>query len=159
MGISKVRLSDHFTLRELTKSQIAERKDILNTCSDIEKACLQVICNEILEPVRNHYGIPFSPSSGYRCLELNREIGSADTSQHILGQAVDFEVPGVSNMDLAQWIMANLEYDQLLLEFYREEDPSSGWVHCSYVENPNRKKAFRFDGKVFQPLTLSFQPS
>jgi hypothetical protein len=62
-------------------------------------------------------------------------------------------------MDLAQWIMANLEYDQLLLEFYREEDPSSGWVHCSYVENPNRKKALRFDGKVFQPLTLSFQPS
>jgi hypothetical protein len=74
-------------------------------------------------------------------------------SQHTLGQAADFEVPGISNMELAQWIIDNLDYDQLILEFYDDVDPRSGWVHCSYVENPNRKKALRFDGKVFQPLS------
>jgi hypothetical protein len=56
-------------------------------------------------------------------------------------------------MDLVQWIVTNLDYDQLILEFYDDVDPRSGWVHCSYVENRNRKKALRFDGKVFQPLS------
>jgi zinc D-Ala-D-Ala carboxypeptidase len=148
-----MKLSDHFTLKELTKSHTAERKGIDNTCNDAQLSCLKSLCREILEPVRIHYGIPFAPSSGFRCLALNREIGSSDTSQHTLGQAADFELPGVSNMDLAQWIMANLDYDQLILEFYDGVDPHSGWVHCSYVENRNRKKALRFDGKVFEPLS------
>ena len=130
----------------MTKSQTAERLGISNEPDEEALDNLALVCENILEPVREHYGIPFSPSSAYRCPELNREIGSSDTSQHISGQAVDFEVPGVPNMELAEWIMDNLDYDQLILEFYKEGQPNSGWVHCSFCHDENRKDAKRFDG-------------
>tara|TARA_R110000824_G_scaffold288089_3_gene476093 strand:- start:255 stop:704 length:450 start_codon:yes stop_codon:yes gene_type:complete len=141
-----VSISEHFSLAELTKSQTAERLNILNEPDAESFENLVLLCENILEPVRNHYGVPFTPSSAYRCPELNREIGSSDTSQHISGHAVDFEVPGIANMELAEWIMANLDYDQLILEFYKEGQPNSGWIHCSYCDGDNRKDAKRFDG-------------
>jgi len=114
------------------------------------------VCDNILEPVRQHFGVPMVPSSGYRCLELNRAIGSGDTSQHVKGQAVDFEIPGLANQVLANWIMENVDYDQLILEFYRQEDPNSGWIHCSYGnKEEHRKEALRFDGKNWEKLKIS----
>jgi len=101
---------------------------------------LAQLAGKILEPVRKQYGIPFSPSSGYRSIELNRAIGSKDTSQHTKGEAVDFEVPGVSNYELACWVRDNLEYDQLIREFGVPGDPSSGWVHVSLKGSGNRKE-------------------
>ena len=62
--------------------------------------------------------------------------------QHPRGNAVDFEVKGVSNKDLFEWCKANLVYDQLILEFHKSGDPRSGWVHISYVPRNNRKQAF-----------------
>ena len=133
-----MRLSDHFTLEEMTRSQTAVRKGIDNQPGPVEIENLRHLCVEILEPVRAHFRVPFSPSSGYRCLELNRAIRSRDTSQHISGEAVDFELPGVANSELAHWIAENLDYDQLILEFFRPGVPSSGWVHCSLVRGTNR---------------------
>ena len=75
-------------------------------------------------------------------------------SQHVADDsaaAADFEIPGVDNRELASWIKNELEYDQLILEFYRDNEPSSGWIHCSYSTNSNRNqslRAFREDGKV-----------
>ena len=87
---SETQLSKHFKLRELEKSQVALRNHIYNSVKDKTTFNnLKTLCGEILEPVRNHFGKPFTPSSGYRCLELNRKLGSRDTSQHTLGQAVD----------------------------------------------------------------------
>jgi len=138
-----VRLSPHFTLKELTASQTASRKGIKNEPNGPEVAALQLVCYNILEPVREHYDKPFSPSSGYRCLELNREIGSKDRSQHIKGQAVDFEIPGIENKELADWIEENCQFDQLILEFHNPEEPNSGWIHCSFVNLlDNRKEYF-----------------
>lgn len=148
-----MKLSEHFSLWELTKSQMADRHNIKNLPDKESIQNLKVICTSILEPVRRHYGKPIAPSSGYRCLALNRELGSSDRSQHTTGQAVDFEVPGVANMDLARWIMDNVDYDQLILEFYKEGQPNSGWVHCSYVGQANRKQARRFDGRSWEPLS------
>ena len=147
------RLSEHFALWELTKSQVADRNNIKNLPDEESTQNLGSTCEEILEPVRRHYGKPIAPSSGYRCLALNRALGSSDRSQHTTGQAVDFEVPGVANMDLARWIMDNVDYDQLILEFYKEGQPNSGWVHCSYVGQANRKQARRFDGRSWEPLS------
>jgi len=147
------KLSPHFKLREFERSQIAERHNIDNTVK--EKSVyknLQLLCEHVLEPVRNHYGIPFSPNSGYRCLDLNRRLKSSDTSQHVSGQAADIELPGISNYDLGIWIKDNCEYDTVLLEFYKEGIPSSGWVHVSYVEGNNRKRALIFDGKQYKRL-------
>ena len=144
-----MRLSPHFVLKELTKSQTATRMGIDNTPNDTEIESLRVVCENILEPVRANFKIPFSPSSGFRCKELNEAIGGSPTSQHSLGQAADFEIFGVSNLEIALWIKYNLDFDQLILEYYDNDDPSSGWVHASILTNGNRKECFTFDGKIY----------
>ena len=79
-------------------------------------------------------------SSGYRSQELCLAIGSKITSQHAKGEAADFEIFGVSNKELADYIHENLDYDQLILEYWKESDPNSGWVHCSYSDGNNRRQ-------------------
>ena len=146
-------LSTHFSLSELTKSETATRKGIDNTPNGTEIENLIILCSEILEPVREHYGVPFVPNSGYRGLDLNREIGSSDKSQHVTGNAVDFEVPGFDNKEVALWVMENCDFDQLILEFYKEGEPTSGWVHCSYdASKTHRKSARIFDGRTWTAL-------
>ena len=148
-----MKLSDHFSLQEMTKSSTAERRGIANEPDDEAVENLIMVCDTILEPVREQYGIPFIPNSGFRCLELNRAIGSSDRSQHTTGEAVDFEVPSISNKEVALWVKENCKFDQLILEFYKEGDPASGWVHCSYViEGENRQTARVFDGKTWSDL-------
>jgi hypothetical protein len=93
-------------------------------------------------------------NSAYRSLELNRALKSKDTSQHILGQAIDGEALKAGNYEVAAWIRDNLEFDQLILEFY---DPTkgarSGWVHCSYVEGNNRNEVLTINSNgVFTGL-------
>lgn len=126
-----MKLSPHFTLHEATKSQTALRRDIDNSAPNDVVPVLVRVAEKILEPVRSHFDAPFSPSSWYRCPDLNAAIGSKPSSHHVSGRAVDFEVPGVSNASLANWCAENLTFDQLLLEFHDPADPASGWVHCS----------------------------
>jgi len=130
------KISPHFTFREMFKSETADRTKINNITFDSEiLKNLTNLCNNILEPVRNHYGVPFTPSSVYRCLQLNRLIKSSDTSQHTKGQAADFELVGIINQELFEWCRYNLDFDQLILEFHTKDEPNSGWVHCSYVSS------------------------
>ena len=146
-----MKLSNNFSLIELTKSQTAERKGIDNTPSTEHQDNLKSLCTHVLQPVRDHFSRVVSVSSGYRSQELCLAIGSKITSQHAKGEAADFEIFGVSNKELADYINENLEYDQLILEYWQESDPNSGWVHCSYSENNNRKqylKAFKIDGST-----------
>ena len=103
---------------------------------------MKILAEKILQPVRDHYGIPFSVSSGYRCPELSIQIGSSKKSQHCKGQAADFEVPGVANMGLCNFIKDNLEFDQLILECYT--GGNTGWVHCSIADEP-RGELLTFD--------------
>lgn len=145
-----MKLSHNFYLHELTKSSTADRLGIDNAPDNEQIHALRQVAIMILQPVRDHYGIRITPSSGFRCLELNRAIGSKDTSQHTKGEAVDFEVFGVSNYELACWIRDNLDFDQVILECYKPGEPNSGWVHCSYVNKPdNRKQCLTFDGKKY----------
>ena len=143
-----MRLSNNFTLNELTRSSVATRKGIDNTPDLFHIENLKRVCAEILQPIRDHFGIPFSPSSGYRSVELCEAIGSSSNSQHAKGEAVDFEIPGMDNKDLALWIKDNLYFDQLILEYYTGE-ANSGWIHCSFVEGSNRKQVLTYDGKQF----------
>lgn len=135
-----MRVSTNFTLAELTKSQTALRLGIANMPHTPTIERLRLVCLNILEPVRKRFNIPFSPNSGYRSPQLNRIIGGAPSSQHVTGEAVDFEIPGISNYDLAVWIRDNLEFDQLILEAYTVGTPNSGWVHVSYKATGNRKE-------------------
>ncbi|WP_339862383.1 D-Ala-D-Ala carboxypeptidase family metallohydrolase [Paremcibacter congregatus] len=147
-----MRLSPHFTLAELCRSQTATRHGIDNTPDAIQTAALRLLAREVLEPVRNHFGIPFSPSSGFRCVELNRLIGSKDTSQHTKGEAADIEVLGVPNHVLASWIFHTCKFDQIILEYHDPDDPAAGWVHVSVKETGNRQEFLSFDGKQYKRL-------
>jgi len=145
-----IKLSPHFTLRELTHSALAVRHGIDNLPEPSDIVRLKRLSMEILEPVRSHYGIPFSPSSGYRSPAVNKLAGSGSTSQHVKGEAVDFEVPGIANASLAQWIKDNLIFDQLILEFHSPAVPYSGWAHVSLIDGNNRHQSLIFDGKRYR---------
>ena len=132
-----VMLSKNFSLSELVKSQTAERLDIDNRPSADDIYNMGRLAENILQPIRNEYG-PFMVSSGYRSVALCEAIGSKATSQHAKGQAVDFEVPGISNYDLAEWISDNLQFDQLILECFT--GGNTGWIHCSYVPNGRKEE-------------------
>ena len=137
-------LTENFSLEELIKSQTAVRKGIDNTPGPEHQDNLKSLCEMILQPIRDHFGQVVSVSSGYRSQELCVAIGSSTQSQHAKGQASDFEIFGVSNKELADWIDENLDYDQLILEYWKGEDePNSGWVHCSYTNGSNRKQYLR----------------
>jgi hypothetical protein len=149
-------LSKNFTLNELTKSQEATRLGIDNTPNEEHILNLKLLCENILQPIRDFYGMPLSVSSGYRSAALCEAVGSSSKSQHTKGQAADFEIFGVHNRELSDWIVNNLDYDQCILEFWNENEPNSGWVHCSYSKESNRKqylKAQKVSGKiVYSPM-------
>ena len=151
-----MKLTENFSLNELTKSQTAERKGINNTPSAEHQDNLKSLCEMVLQPIRDHFGQVVSISSGYRSPELCVAIGSSTKSQHARGEAADFEIFGVSNKELADYINENLTYDQLILEYWKESDPNSGWVHCSYSENQKRRqylKAVKVDGRTkYEPM-------
>ena len=146
-----MQLSENFSLLELTKSQTATRKGIDNTPSPEHQENLKLLCTHILQPVRDRFERVVSVSSGYRSEELCLAIGSKITSQHAKGQAADFEIYGLPNKELSDWINGNLDYDQLILEYWKKEDPNSGWIHCSFNLQGNRKqylKAYKENGRT-----------
>ena len=132
-------LTKNFTLHEMTKSETALRLGLENQPDEQQLAALKVIAEKICQPVRDKFG-PTKINSALRTLPVNRAIGSSDNSHHVRGMAVDIEVPGVPNAELAQWIVDNLEFTQVILEFYTPGVPDSGWVHASYVPEDLRKQ-------------------
>ena len=136
-----MKLTANFTLDELVKSQTAVRKDINNMPNPDQIENLKALAANILQPVRSHFDKPLIISSGFRCAELCIAIGSSINSQHAKGEAADFEIWGTSNEELATWIKSELEFDQLILEFWSEDNPNSGWVHCSYSRDHNRNES------------------
>jgi len=130
-----MRLSKNFTLAEMTKSQTAIRNGIDNTPGPVEITNLQKLAVNVLQPVRDHYNRAVVVSSGFRSLSINSLIGGSPNSDHTRGMAADIEIPGIDNKELALWIRDNLKFSQLILEFYVDGDPDSGWVHVAYDEN------------------------
>ena len=135
-----MKLSENFSLAEMIKSNTATRMGIDNSPSDEHLENLKLLCENVLQKVRDEHG-PVRVSSGYRSPDLNAAIGGSTASQHSKGQAADFECSSISNYDLAVWIHDNLDYDQLILEFYTAGEPTSGWIHVSYKDGGNRKQA------------------
>ena len=148
-------LSRNFTLSELIKSDTAIRRGINNNpnAEQIEK--LKLLCENILQPVRDHFG-RVKVTSCFRSVELCLAINSSANRQHAKAEACDFECPGVDNAELADWIHKNLPYDQLILEFYTPGEPNSGWIHCSWVADQPRASflhAYRSEGKTkYKPI-------
>ena len=136
-----VRISKNFALSEMVKSATAERLGVDNSPSSDDDACES-------DTTRNTY--PRNPVRDTRLGALTIKswlqeallvaLGGSKTSQHCNGQAADFESFSTPNPDLALWITKNLDFDQIILEFYDGVDPNSGWVHCSYNLMGNRKE-------------------
>ena len=149
-----VRLSKNFTLQEFTKSQTALRHSIDNTPGDDHLANAKSLFENIVQPVRDKFGVTVI-NSGYRGPKLNEAVGGSSKSQHCQGEAADIECPGTANYDVAKWIEETLDFDQLILEFYTPGIPDSGWVHVSCKSEGNRKSvltAMKENGKtVYKP--------
>jgi uncharacterized protein YcbK (DUF882 family) len=150
-----MQLSRNFSLQELIKSDTAIRKGIDNNpnADQIEK--LKELCENILQPVRDHFG-RVKVTSGFRSATLCEAIGSSSRSQHCKAEAADFECVGIDNAELADWIKDNLPYDQLIVEYYTPGEPNSGWIHCSYVPDQPRASflwAYRSENKTkYKPI-------
>jgi zinc D-Ala-D-Ala carboxypeptidase len=144
-------LTKNFTLEEMTKSETALRHDIDNTPNEQEISAMKLLAEKVLQPVRDHFGKGVKVNSGFRNQDVNQKVGGSRNSDHTRGQACDIEIPGVPNAELAEWIKDNLEYNQLILEFYTPGVPDSGWVHVSYIPEDNKKQvltATKKDGKT-----------
>jgi zinc D-Ala-D-Ala carboxypeptidase len=153
-----MKLSKNFSMAEFTKSQTAERKGIDNTPQGEHLEAAVALFENVVQKVRDHFGVT-TINSGYRCPELNAAVGGSATSQHCHGEAADIEVPGVANSDLANWIVDNTDFDQVILEFYTPGIPDSGWVHVSYkADGSNRGKpmtASRVNGKTVYSVGIN----
>ena len=137
-----MKLSKNLTLSEMLKSQTASRLGIENKPTEEHIENMKAFAENIFQPIRNHFGVPFGISSGYRSEALNKAIGGAyrvvngvyvATSQHCKGEAADLDRDhsnAPNNSEVFYYIKENLRFDQLIWEFGTEENPN--WVHVSY---------------------------
>lgn len=137
-----MKLSNNFSLAELSNSATAKRLGIDNTPGKEVIKNLELLAKNILQPIRDHFDAPIHISSGYRSVALNKKIGGSSTSQHCLGQAVDIDNDNteISNLEIFNFIKDNLVYDQLIYEFGNDKGPD--WLHVSFAKK-NRKQTLK----------------
>ena len=124
-----MRLSEHFSLEEMTRSQTASRHGIINKPNDMQLENLKTLAKG-MELVRTKLdSLPIIVSSGFRCEALNDMLGSKRTSQHIRGLACDFTCDRYAHVTRVFEVIAesSIPFDQLILEY-------DAWVHISFPE-------------------------
>ena len=145
-------ISKHISYKEGVHSNTAIRRGIDNTPTDDQLYFMEIVAEEVFEPLREWVGGPIKINSFYRCPELNTAIGGSATSQHCKGQAMDIDdtFGKATNAEMYNWIKENLDFDQMIWEFGDDDNPN--WVHVSYVspeKNRNRcLKAYKENGKT-----------
>lgn len=133
-----MKLTEHFKLSEFINSPTAKAKGIDNTPNAQVIANLKLLCEHVLEPLRQHFNCPIIIGSGYRCKALNAAVGGVPNSQHQTGEAVDIHIPdNATGMKWFTWMMDNLEFDQLIKE-KSTKDSKSFWIHVSFKSSGNR---------------------
>lgn len=148
-------LSEHFTLAELIQSQTAARLGLDNTPTAEHLDNLRLLCTTLLEPARSAFG-PILVTSGYRAPAVDdavpRRVPNARPSAHRQGFAADVIPLAVSKLTLARFVVAQLPFDQVILEYGTEREPA--WVHVS-AEPPLRKQVLRIlAGTGYEAVTL-----
>lgn len=137
-----MRISDHISYEEATKSQTATRKGIDNNPTMMDLDRMKLVAEKCFEPIRNYFKVPISINSFYRSPKLNKAIGGSTTSQHVTGEAIDIDAiegTGLTNKEIFDWAKANLDFDQLIAEF-PDSKGTPEWVHISYKKIGNRKQ-------------------
>jgi zinc D-Ala-D-Ala carboxypeptidase len=120
-------LTNNFSLKEMTQSQTALRNNLNNTPDEKQIENLQNLCEKILQPLREHYNLPIKVTSGFRSEKLATMIGSKSTSQHCKGEAVDFEIPGVDNKEVATKIKNEFTFDNRQMALIKDEQGYKEW--------------------------------
>lgn len=129
-------LTAHFSLREMCASGTAIRLGIKNEPSEEVINRLQQLCEHVLEPLRQRFGV-IRITSGYRCDRLNRAVGGVKNSQHRLGEAADIHVSNIEvGRKMFRYIKENLDFNQLLFE--RIQENGACWLHVSFRAEPER---------------------
>jgi len=138
------KISKYVTYQEVTKSNQATALKLANIPNATQLKNLRLVCTNIFDKVREHFGKPIGISSGFRSVELNSKIGGSKTSQHCEGKALDIDgdiFGGINNKLLFFYIKENCIFDQLIWEFGSENAPD--WVHVSYNDGKNRGQVLR----------------
>lgn len=147
-----MKLSEHLTLEEVTKSATATRLGISNIPSEEHLDNLKKLAIFVFEKIRSKFNTPIYIISGYRSKELNDAVGGATKSDHMNGMAIDIDMDGrgtVTNKEIFNYVKDNLEYKQLIYEFGDDNNPD--WVHVSYDEKNLKNevlKAIKVNGKT-----------
>lgn len=143
-----MKLTEHFTLEEMTASSVAARKGLDNTPNATEISNLMRTAL-LLEEVRALVKKPITINSAFRSKPVNDAVGSKDTSQHRIGCAADIKVAGMSPKEVVQaCIDANVPYDQIIEEF-------GSWTHISVPDSANRpprRQALTIDNAGTRPF-------
>jgi len=152
-------LSENFTLEEFVRSQTAARRNIDNTPLQNHIDNAVALAQNVLQPLRNALG-PVIVTSGYRSETLNAAVGGSPRSQHRFGEAADIVINGVPTPDVCKWIINNVAFDQIILEFYEPGNINSGWTHVSYTSRGSNRKevltAARMNGVVEYSYGLNY---
>jgi hypothetical protein len=152
------KISEHLDLSEVIRSEQAKRMGVSNMPTPEHIENFKKLAENVFEKIRNNFRVPIHISSGYRSVELNRAIKGSSTSQHCKGEAIDIDMDGsangVTNKMVFDYIIKNLDFDQLIWEFGTSENPD--WVHVSYSSSGNQRKqvlkAVRgANGTTYQP--------
>lgn len=132
------KLSEHFTLEEMTRSETAERMGIPNDLLDVEyENNLQALCEQVLEPLRAYMKKPLQINSGFRCYTLNMAVGGAPNSQHMKGEAADVACKNLKEgRKMLEYVAAELAFDQAFIE----TNGKCYWLHVSYVRPPSKNR-------------------
>lgn len=131
-------LTLHVSVAEFERSDAAIKHGISNKMNEFEKERAIELCKNVFEPIRAYVGKPIRINSGFRSAALNKRIGGAKTSQHVLGEAMDLDL---HDRDLFEWIIDNVEFDQLIFEGGTTE--KADWFHISYRKGRLRKQVLR----------------
>ena len=137
-----------FSIEELTQSATAKRLGIDNTPSDKIKNNLTLFIEKVLDPIREDWGSPIIVSSGYRCPELNKAVGGANTSGHQYGYCADLQVKGGMKKirELADFIFKwmkdhNMKFDELIWE----KSGGVTWLHFCWIGKDGKQRMKCFD--------------
>jgi zinc D-Ala-D-Ala carboxypeptidase len=148
-----MKISEHISYKEATRSVTALRLGIDNTPNEYQLQNMEIVAKNVFEPLRKAVGGAIKINSFFRCEDLNKAIGGSSRSQHCQGRAIDIDdnYGYMSNNDMYKYIKQNLDFDQLIFEF-PDDNGNASWIHVSYVDaDSNRKrclKAIKENGKT-----------
>lgn len=137
-------LTKNFSLYEMTVTN----SGIPNEPNDEQLANLKLLCENVLQPLRNKFNRPIKVTSGFRNEKVNRHVGGVASSEHVQGMAADLVCE--DNAELFNLIRQRFKFTQLIYERGNKIQPA--WVHVSYDKDDLKCQVLKFDGKRYTNL-------